>query len=192
MLQAALALAPSIVGGLLVLAGTVVGAYFADRNKIREEQRKNDRLDNAVRTEVLAHVRAEAEQVRLMYVTAIVVNSQLAPIHQRLVDKVFSPQTAQAFGASAAALLDTVTACDWAFHLQQERSREKASDAAAEDVAWEIRQVRGLWNRPFEQLQSFFQSIGEVSEVAKFEEARQQQATYIAAGIPVPIGRSSS
>lgn len=190
MLQAALALAPSIVGGLLVVAGTVVGAYFADRNKIREEQRKNARLDSAVQTEVLAHVRAEAEQVRLMYVTATVVNSQLAPIHQRLVDKVFSPQTAQAFGGYAAPLLDAVTACDWAFHLQQERSHARTSEATAEEVAWEIRQVRGLWNRPFEQLQAFFQDIGEKSEVAKFEEARQQQAAYISADLPVPLPRA--
>jgi hypothetical protein len=180
-----------MVGGLLVVAGTVIGAYFADRNNVRGEQRKNDRLDSAVRTEVLAHLRAEAEQVRLMYVTAIVVNSQLAPIHQRLVDKVFNPQTAQAFGGSAAALLDTVTACDWAFHLQKERTRGRTTDATAEEVAWEIRQVRGLWNRPFEQLQAFFKDIGETSEVAKFEEARQQQASYIAAGVPVPIARSS-
>lgn len=186
MLQAVLVLVPSVVGGLLVVVGTIVGAHLAERNKIREELRKNARLDKAVRAEILAHVRAESEQVRLMYVTAIVVYGQLTSIHERLVDKVFNPQAAQAFGDSAPVLLDAVTACDWAFHLQKERSGAKVSHASVEQAAHEIRQVRGLWNRPFEQLQAFFQTIGEIDEVAKFEEARQQQATYIAAGIPTP------
>jgi hypothetical protein len=49
--------------------------------------------------------------------------------------------------------------------------------------------VQGIWNRPFEQLQAFFVAIGESDEVAKFEEARKQQATYIAADLPAPLAR---
>jgi hypothetical protein len=189
MLQAALPLVQSAIGGLLVVIGVIVGARLTEKSKIREEERRNARLDTAVYTEVLAHLKAESEQVRLMYVTAIVVLSQLTPIHSRLVEKVFSPQTAQAFGDSAAILLDAVVACDSAYYFQRELLERRPPTASAEEARHEILQVRGIWNRPFEQLQAFFAAIGESDEVAKFEEARQQQATYIAAGLPVPLPR---
>lgn len=191
MLQAALPLIQSAIGGLLVVVGVIIGARLTEKSKMREEERKNARLDTAVRTEVLAHLKAESEQVRLMYVTAIVVLSQLAPIHSRLVEKVFSPQTAQAFGNSSAALLDAVVACDSGYCFQRELLESRTPTASAGEARHEILQVRGIWNRPFEQLQAFFAAIGESEEVAKFEEARQQQATYIRADLPVPLPRGS-
>ena len=191
MLQAAPSVLPSLVTGGLVLAASIVTANYTDRNKIREEERRNSRFDTAVRTEVLAHLRTESEQVRLMYVLAIVVSDQLKPIHERLVDKVFSPQTAQAFGEDAAALLDAVTACDSAFHFQNELDKNQPEHATAVQAEHEIRRVRGVWTRPFGKLQAFFNAIGESDEAAKFEEARRQQTIYIAAGIPVPQPRGT-
>ena len=145
-----------------------------------------------MQTEVLAHLRAESEQIRLIYVTAIVVNGQLKPIHERLVDKVFTPQTAQAFGRDAASLLDTVTACDSAFNFQNELYKNQPESANVVLAEHEIRQVRGLWTRPFDELQAFFNAIGESDEAAKFDEARRQQTIYVAAGIPVPQARGTS
>jgi hypothetical protein len=186
-----LPLVQSLLGGLLVIAGAIIGANYTERNKVREEQRRDRRLDTAVRIEVLAHLRTESEQIRLMYLTAIVVYGQLKPIHERLVNKVFSPQTAQAFGEDAAALFDAVTACDSAFHFQNELHRNQLKNASAAQVQHEIRQVRGVWTRPFDKLQAFFNALGESDEAAKFDEAQQQQAAYIAAGIPIPQARDA-
>jgi hypothetical protein len=191
MLQAMLPLIQSLLGGLLVIAGAIVGANYTEKNRIREEVRRNMRLDTAVRTEVLAHLRAESEQIRLIYLTAIVVYGQLKPIHERLVDKVFTPQTAQAFGGDAATLLDTVTACDSAFNFQNELHEHQPQSANVVLAEHEIRQVRGLWTRPFDELQAFFNAIGESDEAAKFDEARRQQTIYVAAGIPVPQARGT-
>jgi hypothetical protein len=112
-----------------------------------------------------------------------------SPIRSRLVTKVFSPQAGQAFGDSAAPLLDAVVACDSAYPFQRELLERRPPPANAAQARHEILQVQGIWNRPFEQLQAFFVAIGESDEVAKFEEARKQQATYIAADLPAPLAR---
>jgi hypothetical protein len=141
----AISLLRSSLSGIFVIVGAFIVVKLNENNKLREEKRANKRLDAAIRVEILAHLRAEAEQVRLMFVTAVVVDNQLEPIHNRLVSKVFSPENAQAFGDDAAALLDTVIACDAAFNFQKLLLSTRPLSATASLAEHEIRQTRGLW-----------------------------------------------
>jgi hypothetical protein len=86
-----------------------------------------------------------------------------------------------AFGDKAGRLLDVVSVCEWSYRLQKDRSEDGSDPFTPE----RIRMTRGLWARPFEELEKLFLLLGESDEVQRFSVARERRR-MLESAIPAP------
>jgi hypothetical protein len=180
----------SIVQACLLLLGAVVGFVSAFRlqqrnveNARRDEQRRDDRVDRAVRLQVLAYLKAEANEVRSAWTTEMMPLSIIGRFHDRLQGRLVEKDVPQAFPDDADVLYDALAACDFAIGIQRlheegwDREDAKAPASQAQ-IEHRTRMIKGIWNAPFLKLKEVFERVGDTATVELFAKAREDRAVW--------------
>lgn len=179
-----------IVQGYLPILSGVIGfssAFLLQQRNVenarRDEQRRNDRVDRAVRLQVLAYLKAEASEVRSAWTTGMMALPIITRFHDRLRDRLVEKDVPQAFPEEADVLYDALAACDFTIDVQRlHEGNWERDDAAAspsmERIDQRTRMIKGIWHRPFLKLEEVFKRVGDKEAVKEFAKSRVERAEW--------------
>jgi hypothetical protein len=150
-------------------------------NARRDELQRIERIDRSVRLQVLAYLKAAANEVRSAFTLGMMPLSIMTSFYDRLHNRLLDKDVPQAFPDHADVLYDALAACDFAIGIQRlhEGNWTREGDKAAPDshrIEQRTQMIRGIWTNPFLKLEDVFKRVGDAETVQEFAKARSERA----------------